>query len=166
MDDGKLLRFMKSLVTDFRVIKKSHLLLLTKEPLERSKQMLRLLLNEQKVFEVGDDYIASSPNEAPSDQIDKAMTVLQMLLTLIDPCTVSAEFDEDLILTFLYEDKIYEVLCRENDQKPYKRLEPGTGYVVVLDSLEEADTVDIGLCDSVLFAVIDENLNGKLYEVR
>ena len=166
MDDGKLLRFMKSLVTDFRVIKKSHLLLLTKEPMERSKQMLRLLLNEQKVFEVGDDYIASSPNEVPSDQIDKAMTVLQMLLTLIDPYTITAEFDEDLILTFIYDDKIYEVLCRENDQKPYKRLEPGTGYVVVLDSLEEADTVDIGLCDSVLFAVIDENLNGKLYEVR
>ena len=166
MDDGKLLRLMIALVSDFRVVKKSHLLFLTKEPLERAEQMLRLLLNDQKVFEVGNDYIAAAPNEVPSRQIDKAMTVILMLLVLIDPCTISAEFDEDLILTFLYEDKIYEVLCRENDQKPYKRLEPGSGYVVVLESLEEADAVDIGLCDSVLFAVIDEKLNGKLYEVR
>ena len=167
MDDGKVLRLMKDLVYDFKIINKDQLLKLTKVDMERAKQLLRLLLIDQKVFEVGNgSYIAKAPNEKPNEQIDKSLAAVIMMLPLIDPFTISADLSEDLILTFILNDLIYEVLCCKSGQKRSRRLEPDTGYVITLDSLEEANSIDIGLCDSVIFAVIDQEYNVKLYEVR
>ncbi len=167
LDDGKLLGIIQDLLINFRIIKRSELKELMGVTEERAEQLLRLLLMDQVIFETQDGkYLSHSPRSLPDLRIDIAIGCAAKFRSMIDPQMISAVMEEQSILTFICHNIVYEVIVLLGDETFNKRLQPDMGYVIAIDDLEKAKEIDCGLCENVFFALINDALNIRLFEVK
>ena len=166
LDDGKLLGLIQDLLLNFGIIKRSELKELLGAPDERAEQLIRLLLTDQAIFEIeGGKYLSCSPRAIPDPRVDIAIGCAAKFRAHIDPQMISAVLEQCHILTFIYQNKMFEVIVLLGDEKLYQRLEPDMGYVIAIDDLEKVKQIDIGLCENVYFALISDAASIRLFEV-
>lgn len=167
LDDGKLLGLIQDLLLNFRIIKRTDLIDLLDVPEERAEQLIRLLLIDQAIFEIEDGrYLSCSPRSYPDPKIDIAIRCASKFKSAIDLQMISAVHEGSHILSFIYKNKMFEVIVLIGDEKLSNRLEPDMGYVIAIESLEKAKEIDIGLCEDIYFALTSDAANIRLFEVK